>query len=442
MKQKLIYLWLFLAGFLLFLEGHYLNSLYNYQIDLTENRIYTLTQATKKLLKSLPTDPKFVFLLPKSHPDYSLLLDILVEYQKIRPGIQIEELDLFRNPSQFEKYQAVYRKITRSTVLVVVLGKREKYLTLYDLKLSGTLRAEEAISTALASLANLQRLKVVFSQGHGEPSLRSTLPFGLSRFANYLVRENYDVKGAPLVEGEKASLLFLIRLREEISFEEERILRSFLEKGGTLVIFLDPELPNPCPRLLRDYGVFPLPGRVIEPKAHQWRDPQYVVVRDFADHPAGEALSHFSTAHPGVLAFRLEEKQGVEHKVLLRSTEEAKLSVPSQVQPPYILGVLAKKGKGKILLFGDAHFVLNGVWRGTRPIWGIEVAANGDFILQTLSSLFGTSHFSYTEGRRIQNFRMKNLTSLDIRRIWWFTCVFLPSVALFLGITLWLFRRG
>ncbi|RME87412.1 MAG: hypothetical protein D6785_02070, partial [Planctomycetota bacterium] len=347
------------------------------------------------------------------------------------------------NPDQLEKFRKSYQQLGRETGLILSMGGKKKYFSMFDLQSQKTFfKGEEVILSGINSLLKKEKEKIYFVTGHGEPSISSFEPEGIGQLAKYLEVNGYQVQSLSLKEKGfpyKAPLIVIIGPKREIPLEEELLLRRYLRKGGSLLIFLDPESPLLLERTLEESKILLPHTQVIEPEQHILRDPKYIAVQNFGSHPLAEDFRGFTLYLPGARPILATQRV----QVLLQSSAQSRLSPPvpkASSKGPYPLGVFIQK-KGTLVLMGDSHFLRNGIFQGNRPLWGLSLGVNQDFAFSLISHLAEKNILLGLGRKPLRNPNLQ-LNSSEMTRVWWFTCIFLPSIILLMGTSIWLWRKS
>jgi gliding-associated putative ABC transporter substrate-binding component GldG len=226
---------------------------YYFRLDLTEDNQYTLSDATKNIMKSLdePITVKAYFSenlppdIAKTKKDFE---EYLIEYARLSDNNLIYE---FINPSDDE---AIEKEAIESGIQPVMINVREKdqmkqqkaflgaVLELGDQKeiipfMKPGAAMEYALSTSIKKIAITEKTVVGLIQGHGEPSLSDIqqVASGLDVLYNFIPFNLNDSTPIP----NHITTLALIRPEDTISTASLRQLDLFLEKGGNLFIALN-----------------------------------------------------------------------------------------------------------------------------------------------------------------------------------------------------------
>lgn len=226
---------------------------YHLRLDLTEDRQYTLSQATKDIIKNLeePVTVKAYFSkdlppnIAKTRQDFQ---DLLVEYANRSDGQILYE---FINPNEKETYE---REATEKGVRPVLINVREKDQMKQQKAFLGAsvqlgektevipliqpgAAMEYALSTALKKISIDNKPVIGFIQGHGEAPLAEMPEASQQLSVLYNIREIALTDSTDLPDSIRT--LALIRPTDSIPTSQLQKLDAFLEKGGSLIVALN-----------------------------------------------------------------------------------------------------------------------------------------------------------------------------------------------------------
>ncbi len=223
------------------------------RVDLTDNKIYSLSQTSKDLVGSL-TDRlniKVYFTedLPAPHNnDARYLKDLLDDYKAYSHGYLHYE---FIDPAKTDKEQEVqgYRipalqfNVFRNDKtefikgykgLVLLYGDKQEVLPFIE----NTNNLEYNLSSSIKRLVSKEMPSVAFSTGHDEPSLSKGL-----QWAYQLLQKEYKVQFLNLKDQKfvpaDISVLFIISPKQPFSEYEQYLIDQFIMRGGRVVFLLD-----------------------------------------------------------------------------------------------------------------------------------------------------------------------------------------------------------
>ncbi|MBN1821687.1 MAG: Gldg family protein [Prolixibacteraceae bacterium] len=223
-----------------------------FRLDFTENKQYTLSQATRDLLKELnePITVTAYFSegLPpnimKSRQDFK---DLLTEYASRSDGNVVYE---FINPNKDEQTE---QEAMQNGISPVVINVREKNQAVQKkaylgavLKYSGNSEVipfiqpggavEYTLSSAIKKLVAIEKPLIGFIQGHGEPTT--------SMFSQVMAELNvlYQVEGVNITDSTylpKYKTLVLDGPTDSIPEWQLNMLDDYLANGGNMVIAMN-----------------------------------------------------------------------------------------------------------------------------------------------------------------------------------------------------------
>jgi ABC-type uncharacterized transport system involved in gliding motility auxiliary subunit len=163
--------------------GNFLGYRHHKRIDLTTEKLYSLSDQTRKIVSDLKKDVK-VILFDKD--DQQGLADQMKEYRNLSSRFSFDRIDPQKNMETAKKYE-----ITRLGEVVVVSGDRSE-------RPKDT--TEQSIINAIIKVTRDSLKKVCFVEGHGEKKLSSTNEGdGYGVVDKMLKDENYETKGINLV---------------------------------------------------------------------------------------------------------------------------------------------------------------------------------------------------------------------------------------------------
>lgn len=239
-----------------------------WELDLTQNQRYSLSEQTNNVLDNLKQDVKIIGLYETGNENKTVLdktvLEIIERYQRRSKRVSYTTIDPERYPQLLTKYQKDDTSLSPGS-LIVESGDKYKVINRYDLinygynQYSGefyaqSLAVEQQLTSAILYVT-AEELPVIYRLiGHDEDSI----PYDLRK---QLELENYTIEDLNLITQEsvpeKAHALVVLSPKRDITKEEAEKIRKYLENQGRAIFFiqnLNRELPN-FEALLKSYGV-------------------------------------------------------------------------------------------------------------------------------------------------------------------------------------------
>lgn len=218
--------------------------------DLTAAGSFTLSDQTTKVLSGLRTPVKvLVFDEPNG---FQRFRDSLTMYTNASPNVQVEYVDVARDPARAREYAIV----SPGTVVMEYGGRREKVMS----------EREQDLTNTLIKVTSGREVKAYFVEGHGEHDTLGNDQPGYASVVEALKRDNYTVETLVLAQSEAgvpadASVLIVAGPKADYLKPEVDAIRTYLRKGGKALFMLDPpigEAARPTPALealLKEWGI-------------------------------------------------------------------------------------------------------------------------------------------------------------------------------------------
>lgn len=248
------------VGLVLALLGmvNYLGWKYHKRFDWTASEIYSLSEKSIRILAELDRDVEVVVFMQPNDELYAPVKELLARYEAASPRITVREVDPSRNLAQAQELVDRYQIDSLNVILFESEGERRLVETadLADYDYSGMqfgqaprmtgFKGEQSFTSGLLELTQSERPKVVFTTGHGELALNEFAPGGLSEARAVLERDNFEVEtwaslaASSVPEG--AQLVVIAGPTANFIEPELEALAAFLDRGGRLMVLLDPSL--------------------------------------------------------------------------------------------------------------------------------------------------------------------------------------------------------
>ncbi|MDE6673596.1 MAG: Gldg family protein [Acetatifactor sp.] len=211
-------------------------------LDLTGNKLYSLTDQTKEYLKGISEDVTIYVLVNEDSED-TVLGQTLDRYEESSEHIKVQYVDPIQNP----RFHTQYTSGSVSTnSLIVVSEKRSKvinandiYVTSYDYdgyNYSSSVTGydgEGQITSALDYVLSDDIPMVYMTEGHGEQALSTS-------FKNSLSKENVEYDTINLMDYEAvpdtAACLVINGPAGDLSEDDKDKVIAYLNRGGKVVL--------------------------------------------------------------------------------------------------------------------------------------------------------------------------------------------------------------
>lgn len=225
---------IFIVFFLLALIN-YLGAKYYKVIDLSGNRINTLSDQTVKLVSMLDSDLVIRFFYKNGSDrvddNKKLFRDLVKKYQDVSTRINLEFVEMNEKAKLTQDYGA-----TR--------GSGEAFLDYKGSKNRIENYTEQDLTNALIKVTRTQKKTIYLVEGHGEREIENEKnESGLYGFKQLLEKNSYIVKKLAIATvaeiPEDAQALAILGPTQSFQTSEVKALENYLEKGGALYLALE-----------------------------------------------------------------------------------------------------------------------------------------------------------------------------------------------------------
>lgn len=238
-------------------------------LDVTSNKLYTLTKETKEYVSGLADDITIYVLVNEEYKD-SNLDTTLRKLADLSPHIRLNYVDPTLNP----RFYAGYTDIEPSENSLIVEGPARsrvidyddiyeyEYYSYYEYQITGY-DGEGQIVSALSYVTTDEMPKIYVIDGHEELALEGDFIRAIQK--DNIEYETLSLLAIDAVPEDAQTVILNAPLRDYSEDEADKII-AYLENGGNAVIipaWTDEELPN-FNKVLAYYGVSLTDGIILE----------------------------------------------------------------------------------------------------------------------------------------------------------------------------------
>ncbi len=435
------------------------------EIDMTENRLFSLSEQTLELLDTIE-DEVTIYALYTPGRESANVVDVLKKYVRASDKLRLEYIDPDKNPVFLKKYSQGDTNLGNGTIIFEGgdIFKVIPSIDLYDVSYSQSgeprvmgFKAEQRFTNALLYVTSGVTPKIYVIEGHSEYTLER---LGLRPTVE---KENFTVEKLNLLTTpevpDDADILLILSPEFDLTEREAEALSVYLENDGSALFFFDyndADLTR-FNEVLASYGVEVGNGVVMEsnrnylyaPDNPLWLAP--ILVSHEITRPLKN--SGLTVLMPTNLPIRTLEirKRNVVLEPLLRTSDDSwirtdlenssPLKQPGDIPGPVDLAVAISKQKTemsepegyRIIVAGNASFV------GTIPYFG-NLKPNTDFFLNCLSWLNKRTDSISVRSKSLFEFplQMSGTVQLIYAAIF---VLLIPIGILVTGLVVWLRRR-
>jgi ABC-type uncharacterized transport system involved in gliding motility auxiliary subunit len=365
--------------------------------DWTAENRWSLSPQTMQILAGLDRDVSLVAFMAASDPAQDDVLRLFEEYEAASPRITTDIVDPDREPGRAAQYDM------REYGLIATTGERPEKARAFT---------EEGITNALLRALRPRPLEVAFLSGHGEASPFDRSPGGFAAAGEALTNAGYRLRRVPLLAAgaidDTVDIVVIAGPRAEYLPEETALLDEWLDRGGRLLVLLDPSPGAGMADWLATRGIQVGDDRIVDPSPRGRMvglDAFAPVVTRYEQNPITRGFNlttYFRLARSVGLPETLPT--GIRGYLLFRSgpgswAESDPVTTPPRLDPgPDRLGPIpmaaaievggvgaaslapdaSSLDEARLVVFGDSDFAANRDWR---------VPGGGDLFLNALAWL-------------------------------------------------------
>lgn len=428
---------------------NFLATRYQTRIDFTETRLHTLAPQSRQIVQNL-SQPVKVWVFDRNQNSQDR--ELLENYRRQGSQFSFEYVDPQARPGLAQKFGVR----TFGDVYIEAGNRRQFVQSVGQGRLS-----EVQLTTKIQQVTSDRAGKVYFLQGHGEVAIGEQSK--LSSALNTLKDRNFAAEPLNLVQQttipQDATVVVVASPKQGLFPQEVKALSAYLDRGGSVMLLLDPNTNPNLDSLLQNWGIT-LDERVIIDPAGQaiGFGPAFAVVDNYGQHPITQDFGNNLSIFGGARAIDSKPVPGVEATPILQTSAESWAESNLQSQPlqfnpqsdrkgPLTVGYALsrvvsakpeanappKTTQARMVVIGNAQFAIDGLF---------EQQLNGDIFLNSISWLSNQDDSQTLSVRpKEQNQRRLNLTPLQINLLGWISLVILPLIGFASAVLLWWLRR-
>ncbi len=434
-------------------------------IDMTENRLFTLSDQTLELLDELESDIN-IYGLYRPGSENPNVVNVLEKYQRASNHITVEYMDPDRNPAFLRKYAEEGQTLSNGTLIVDsgTVNRTISSIDLYDVSYSQQgeprvmgFKAEQRITNALLYVTSGFTPRIYVLTGHREYDLSQL------NLRSTVENENYEIESLNLLQRpdvpEDAAMVLVMYPESDLNEREAEALLEYLEADGSgffLFHYIGRELPQ-FNGILESFGVTIDQAIVMEGNRNHLYNPDNPLFLSpvLEDHEITDPLSEnnmtilMSNSMP-VRTLEIRKRNIVIEPLLTTTTQSwvrtdtengSLQKQPDDPEGPVDLAVAISRQKEtmdepegfRLVVAGNAQFV------GPMPPFG-NLKPNTDFFLNSLSWLNKRSDSISVRSKSLFELPLRMSGTMQLVYAGVFI-VLIPLGILVAGLIVWLRRR-
>lgn len=437
--------------------------------DITDNRLYTISDTTVDLLGTLPEEISITVLATEyayqNSATYRPIREVLTRYAQLSGGkLTVRYVDPYANPDVVKKYSEI--STPSEADIIIESSKRYKTVSpsdLYDIRIDYSkntqqqgLQAEQKFSSAIMYCLAEKLPKAIRTSGHDEDDLSSLN--SLLATANYsLDRLNLAINELP----DDCALLIITNPKSDFTDLEIERLEKYLDDSGSVIVFYDNSIGKHLTKFelfMEDWGVAPQDTLVCDsewaytspvaviPALDQSHTITTSIKRSTGDYvvaPYSRAWSTIWGASGTVKGFRRATSLFTTTATSYGKSTASGQNISTYTKQdgdlsgPFYIGVLSEQNNPNTKSKGNILFLSTGMASDT--VLDNDMFLNRRLMISAINFMNEDSDAIIVEARYTQSTSL-SITKADANFIMWSLCVVIPVGVLVAGGVVW-FRR-
>ena len=427
-------------------------------IDITSNQLYTITDQTKEMLKTLEDDVTIYVISSEKDAD-TTITQTLKCYEEESAHVKVEYIDPLVNPQFASSYAT--SSISQNS-LIVETQKRYKvisYSDIYETEIDYSTYSQNVtgydgegqLTSAIAYCTNDDMPKVYMIAGHNEYSLDNG-------FLTALEKENIEYETISLMEydavPEDAACLIIHAPEKDFSEDDANKVIDYLNKGGKALItaeYVDAQLPN-FEKILSEFGLAIQKGYAVDNNPENYyQSPIWLLPNiEYSDETSGLTGSHTYVMAPYAqgIAVPEEEIDSLTYTKLLTTSDDSRVKTDvknassydqeeGDVEGPLCIGVKAEKtfedSSAVLYVFSCAQFFTDDIDNA--------VAGNNKLLFTNMMSTVASHEVSISVPVKSYDLDRLTVSASDVIFFEIIVVILIPLGLLIAGFVIWFTRR-
>jgi ABC-2 type transport system permease protein len=440
------------------------------RFDLTSTKRYALSELTETTLEKLEQPVHFIVAVQRPTDLRQEVIDLLDEYTARTKNITVQHIDVVRSPGEAEQVRERFGLTTNlSNEVLAVIGDEVRRIPVTSMvyqpvqqvdgrrvRSAPRFVGEAELTAAILQLTRESPGRIVFLSGHAELSSNSAGDNGLSFVANELRRNGWTINeqvvapGASSTFPQDTAAVVIAGPRRRLSDENIAALNEFLDRGGGVLLLIDPGVDAGVEPLIHPWNARIGDNLVIDLESHvAGADPTSLSVKRFrTDHPIGKGMGALSVVLPTARRIAVTHAQpnpyvdttnfmhtsGKGWAVAYQTGSRIRVSPERDRRGPISLALASERYQpeagvgqapktGRLVVIGDSD------WLSNRYI---DLAGNLDLFLNSIDWLAGRQDLISVRPK-VTDVRRMNLTRSQAKGVFWFSVLAMPGLAMLLG---------
>ena len=424
--------------------------------DVTDQKLYSITDDTREYLDSLDQDVTIYVLSAKDDAD-DILKKTLTNYEEGSDHITVTYIDPTVNPNFAAQYTD---QSVSANSLFVVSGDRSTVISYDDIYEYGTdssgyystvtgYDGEGQITSALQYVTREDMPVFYELTGHDETEISGD-------FLDVLTKANIELESLDLLQNDAVpadcAALIINGPQSDLSEDDYNKIAAYLEAGGSLFATLDYAAYDQLDRyqeLLADYGISS-PGGIVADLDHSYyyQNPYYLLPYVASTDVTGDLTGYSSVFAPFMVGLQVSDDDTYTYTTILSTSDSAVAKThysqatsyeaeEGDVEGSFIGGLSLTTGQGgQIYVFGATLMF-------TDAANDIVSGRNAELFSGVVNGLLAEEDSAQTVVIPVKDYSVSTLTvsanAVLIYGLLW--GMLIPIVLIITGIVIWARRR-
>lgn len=439
-----------------------LSEKFNLKLDLTSNKVFSLTEQSAKYLQGLEKDVKVIVLSDESsfenQGEYFVQANsVLKQYANKSKKISLEYKDVVKDPS-FLQTNYPTEKLAQNSI-IVRSGDKYKIISVNDLfdisygyygggDVTAS-KAEQELTSAIIYVTSDKQKKILFLKGYAEQDY--------SAFSELLKKNNYDVVDVNLLTEEipeDGSICIIFGAERDYEEKDINKVENFLNIGDKSLIYA----PNPneienknLSSFLEKWLVRLEKGLIYETNSKKLTSSRNIfeAVCDYVDTTYTEGLKNaeIPVLVPACKPIKILDESKV--KVLLQFADTSGILPPNadkdfdikaNIKGPNPCCTLSSKN---IENKSDSNLILMGSYTGLTENYLLSTSLNNsDYFINLINKLSKKEDVGITIESKSVEAKELGINASQTRIIGFVFVILLPLLILAIGIVVYVRRKN
>ncbi len=260
---------------------------YNFRIDMTKNKLYTLSDKTDQVLENLEKEVEIIGFFKEDSALLPDIAELLKEYKNKTNNIKYSLIDMDSNPVKARAYEVTdYDTVVFMSGDKIIKIRRNDFYELDYRTVTKVFAGEEKVTQAILDVTLEKQNKAYLLQGHGELAGDN-----IHWFESAIKGEGYNLEYLNLAQNngvpEDADLLIIAGPTKDYSLDELWYLTQYTDNGGRILVLMrqfynENGIVN-LSAYIESLGVKVNNDVIIDPERNYFNDP-VTIIPQYKDH--------------------------------------------------------------------------------------------------------------------------------------------------------------